>query len=625
MTQDKPVMRTRVKPAAWILAGGCFLVVFIVTLLLRSCLGGTALTLEGNAVTSTLNKGYYAPGNGEYISAGGENQDIQITKVEATGNDQKTRLTFTLVEGVNEVDLSDTPYFEVASFAGPSRLVLWFEHIQKFDELKVVDAGLVTDGASFVSYSQVGRVGYFINLTGPCAYRIERRGNDIIVELVPEGERQAGWVVSWYAIARLHQQVGTALQNYDMWPALCTDRAHMLLCSKVYASQTEAQAKMDELQAALGEDASNYYMEVCQLTQDGGVTYNAVGDTSAVLDRQLVRIDNAPAILPLQNANGRLIAVGPDGTLAYAACEETDAGDFLYIAKPGQTPQLLITDMFANIRSASFSPDGLRLCLIDNWSEEDSRIFVIDLTTANYDNLSEMGMGSVDPNVGNAIWRQDGRAIIAISGTDQMAGGTGYQLHEAVLTDTSWNVNQTLDERRATMGHIAYGADGGYYFTQESDDTQKENGYDLYALRNGVRAKLAAADNGIAASPDGKFIAYASLDINGEAVTYSLWLYDVINNSHEKVLQSDTPIAKPSFAPDANTLYWIVESPDDVDFPLQVWRTSAEDHTQSTHLFDLASERQMEISASNGGQLFIYVKTWASGVCSNTSYVWAAE
>jgi len=396
--------------------------------------------------------------------------------------------------GSVEAPAENVPEYRIYVLQAPARLVIEFASLgfTDYERDGAPKGGCVL--ASFL-HRMAGeeKVSLVFQLSGDAAYIVGEDAGTLTLQLKPlpapepakkqDEEKEAIQVVA----DAYRDYCDGKLPNVSMTPTLDAQLDHVLLISPVFYSNIEAeyfiQAATRDNVNAVAEEWTVAPYEYGRLPE-----YDESTAYKAAYSEAVIRQNGAPVAAEVFIADGWYLTGLPrrmgEGALygkrmTVSAMNETYECDMLYLMSGDGSSRQYLNREFETIESASFSPDGRRLAVLERAAEA-TNFYIFDVETEELvTDLTDVGFGDT---VSAYTWNDLGSAIYAVSGSE------GMLVHQYDFNVPAEGERHGIVEKNgADEGCIAYCA-GSVYFLQ----SDMERGDLIYRVKcdGGVRKEF---------------------------------------------------------------------------------------------------------------------------------------
>ena len=471
------------------------------------------------------------------ISGGAELNDGNLRSLSVTELDTDTVISLdfcigsNLTSGDNEIQLRTLPDYGIQLLDEPYRLAIRvgkLDHTDYILDEPDVQHGLV-DAFFSVSGTDESYTLYF-QLNNKALYSVEESEGILVVTLRPAANDEipeetsaaddvaidvssadkAGFGEAYYVVANAFDMYrnGTLSCGEEMTPTLSSDLKTILLISHGQSSKSEAEALMSSLLSSC-DGAVSAQWSIVKLKNGELPEYNSEMEYLAAYDVQPCRISDNEAQSAVIIPDGIALSVTPDkNSCIYSKhiSEYTDSGDTieyeqLWIHDFSGKSRAFTEYQFEQIVSASYSPDGRRLAVLE-MAGESSHLYVFDVDSRDLiTDLSAVGFGNT---ISAYCWDSLGGRLFSIGGSSEI----GIHQYDFNVPDETKR-HSDVDKNGCDESIIGF-ADGEVYFVE----TDMENGGTIYRIKpeGGSRREFITGDN-FRISPDSRYMAYT---VSGE-------------------------------------------------------------------------------------------------------------
>ncbi len=326
--------------------------------------------------------------------------------------------------------------------------------------------------------------------------------------------------------------------------------------------------------------------------------------------------DGAPALLRADVGDGELVGFTATGALLYnqrIGAQDVFAMDLDPALGTLRGTRSRLVDMFVGSNlNPSASPDGKSLAYLSQRFQGLSGRGA-QLVIRSLENGEERVLPTIFRGAGKPLWLPDGRELIVLARNDQ----NHTTIYRVDLTRSQ--IVTLLDTAKAAPQLAALSPDGRtVYFGSGAPDDLLRNHVVAYDLASGRRTDVshAGTSRGVAASPDGRSIAFVATENITPPFRADLYVADADGSNVRTVLTSNTPgdfPANAAWSADSRFIYFLRRGKG------SLWRVAAAGGTPSL-VGELSSDVVGTIDISPDGRRVIY---GAGG--PPTIEVWALE
>jgi hypothetical protein len=459
-----------------------------------------------------------APGmiEGTQSLSGGQDlgSDVNLKEMTMVSDGKSTVVTLYFIKGSRKSDVGETklggvPSYRASLLSFPQRLCVTLA-------VDFWDYGTSSDWyrdslvrGSFKSADSANdTLSVFFQLTGEVAASFEEKSDRLTITLSPKTD---GTTHSYFVGLNAYEEWGQNLipQDLGMTPALCADLGNIMLISKPFSSEEQADTFADTVGDAVATVAATKNPYVFALERGSLPPYNATVDLEEVNRKLILQVDGKGKTLPVLVENGRYLCTSADGSILYARSYFPDsAGDSpgtqierLWMLGKDEAKRELNLPNFSYVEQAAFSRDGKNLAILDT-SMLAKVLYVYNVETGELKNLGEEGFGDITSSF---VWDRERDVIYAMTGHGDVS------LMRYDFSAAAGGRISRVEEIPGTESALA--TDGAnLYF---SDPSQGASG-EIYAvnLATGVRTTVAPGIS-FKLSPDGNELAALVPSVTG--------------------------------------------------------------------------------------------------------------
>lgn len=520
----------------------------------------------------------------EVISGGTtlENVNARSAAFEVAGDETKLTLDFItgsrMSGGTDEGVISGVPAYTVKLIGAPYRLVVEFESLAYWDYYRQLDLSVapIILGSFRHTVSEGSAMAIYFQLANDVAFKVEEAPAKLIITLkskpspvpatltepnetpdtldltesllAPEGS-------GYFVVANAYRDYcGGALSQTDLKPTLASDMSTVLLISKAFSSEADAEDYRQSM-LALNESAvpSSWRIELLEFGELP--SYDEKMEYMAAYDEKCARRAGEASTLDVLIPDGLLLTDTPKkGGYLYSRRLLNGIGsnaysyEQLYVLEGSGYSHPLLPFEFEVIAAAKYSPDGRRLAVLERASES-THLYVFDTDTSELMvDLSDMGFGD---SISAFTWDSLGSSIYAIGGTNEI------QIHQYDFNVPIESKRHSIvDKKGADESYISF-LNGEVYFVQ----TELESGANIYTVKpeGGIR-KLFHTGGAFKIAANGKYMAIADYgsDFAAQSGAASPSFYVLnIESGEETLVTSDFSVYNFLWAKNSEKLYYI--------------------------------------------------------------------
>ena len=555
-----------------------YLSIILIAALFAALLPGCGAKEEANAAPEVDYSGFETE---EAVSGGGALYEANLSSLvfSKEGGDTVLTLDFTsdsrLSSGGNEREVLNPPKYRIYSLPEPNRLVIEFESLSYWDYTRELEASLPSEIQGVFNHSpqQGGAFSLFIEMSDECAYKAEADKSTLKItlrpvlsaETPPPEETDSGAIdvlageaaaanAAYYVVANAYRDYcDGALSCPEMAPVLASDRANILLISEGFRNKGEA----DELMSAiLAREARAVPADwsVVELPFGSLPVYSEEMEYMAAFDVMAARLNDVETALEIAVPDGLCLAVTPerDGMLYAKHVSEYEAGgggydyELLCVADGSGRSRELVSFEFDTIESASYSPDGRKLAVLER-SGESSHLYIFDVDSRDLlTDLSSVGFGDT---ISAYCWDAMGGRIYSIGGSGEIV------IHQYDFNVPAENKRHTIvDKKGADESSLGF-YDGEVYFCEST----LEEGALMFRVKpeGGLRKKFISAGT-FEFSPNGRYLAFAddNSDVTGESTEPPEFSIMDLETGETRNIMEDFSVYTFKWSLDATKLYF---------------------------------------------------------------------
>ncbi len=485
------------------------------------------------------------------LSAGGEPQPgekINLKDIDITLEEDRTVITLSMLSGSRnagyaESKLTKLPEYEISELGQPQRLMIKLHDMSFWDyeEKSTWEFSDTVLGLFREVPANDNTLIIYIQLSCGAEYNVEESEGDLIIRLSP-GVRNEEQKYFCLSNSFSEYQDGTWPRSVEMTPVLCIDLNNVLLVSKPFDTEEEANAFKEAADEALKDVLPNNEVYVAQLGKDILPDFLSK-DYSAAVGKSVVMKQGVLMDTPLLLPNGKYLASASDGRIAFSRRYGSDRPDIypfsekLWILDTNGRMQNIEVHDFYSIEEAAFSPDGNYLGILDI-SVQDRVLYVYDFTSGELINLGEEGFC----DTAALAWSDENNTLFAMTGYEPV------QLMSCRFFPDGTFTVETIDDSLSSAGKL--GVSQGRLFYAENTGSSGT----IYQLDN--KREVTRGTN-FTFSPDGKtMLVLEEASSETEEVLTSLKLCD-IETGESSYIVKDANISGFYFSVNGSKVYYM--------------------------------------------------------------------
>lgn len=544
-----------------------FALIAALALLASGCGGGggvKTVTATNSGAPKSPISGYYSAD--QSLNGGTDLDYINLRDVKIDKNGPDTIISLEFVDGSMPLGIPEEPTKGVPKFStqwiqGLNRLVLnisglyYWDYRVYEDELK--DTPIIGIFKQTPVNNDVTKL--YINLKDNIAYKVVEQKNYLLLYLraVPETEQ-----TNYYVVLNAFDEYteGKIPDSEGLLPTLCSDKTNVMLISKPFATEAEANAFLAEKKTSLLAGLPDKIAAVQKLKSTQLPDYDAKGVLAAYANAPVMKTNNVQSPAPVFITNGSILCWRSDG-MAYVYGTPfylggnggTEATRYvkLYIKDANSSTPTLLSDFeYTEINKAAFSDDGRYLAFIDE-GENNRTLYICDCQN-NYKiaTASEAGFGE---DTAGFTWGSgdNQHTLYAITGDVNT-----LQLMSYTIQDNQDDVKvNTLFENAFTEGDMGF-FDGKVYYSQYDGSATDPAKNGIFTFDTATKA-ISRVSGGFDFMMNRKSGEMAVLyDTSTEDKTsYDLKVYDP-RSAIDKTVVHDKYIVDYTWSSDGTTLYY---------------------------------------------------------------------
>lgn len=463
------------------------------------------------------------------------------------------RMGSNLTEGDSELILRTLPDYTISIIDEPYRLAIRIGKLEHTDYLYnygYFDSGssLITDDATFddgnavyyekqnkelilgnfsVSDAADGSYTLYFQLSKAVMYSVEEGDSALILKLRPvistDNEAKAPAATdsdgmidvsstekaeegeAYYVLANAFDAYRNGQLNckYEMKPTLSTDLETILLISKGFTSKGEAKQLLEKLKNGESSVIDSQW-SIVKLKNGELPKYESSKSNLAAYDAAPYKTNDESDQISVSIPDGLALAITPDKSAClyskrikeYADGGESIEYEQLWLHRYSGEDSVFSSYQFQQIVSASYSPDGRRLAVLE-MAGESSHLYVFDVDSR--DILSDLSAVGFGETISAYCWDSMGGRIFSIGGSSEIAV---HQYDFNVPNEAKRH--SIVDKKGCDEGTIGF-ANGEIFFIETGNDPIGT----IYKIKpeGGTRREFISGNN-FEISPDSRYMAY---------------------------------------------------------------------------------------------------------------------
>ena len=496
------------------------------------------------------------------VSGGSEQESANLKDILVEKTEQGVRLVFSFVcgsEGVTaqEQAMKGLPPYTLSLTDTPYRLKLSIAALAHWDYVNnsIIsdETGLIQGGVVKVlpSESRSGATDLYFNLSSMTNMTVSEEDGRLVVDLAKK-DFQASQ--AYYVVGNLYYEYseGSLPEEAELTPTLATDLTNVVMISRAFGEQSEAEALMNKIKTDFSEALAGKELRVIQLEAGKLPEYYAQEDLDAINLKKVIRRDGQEETAQALFPDGVFICWSPDkSTAVFSKRSEGTSYDemaleyLVTVDSQGVKTQLL-NDEYAQIVFGAYSPDGSKLLIIEQ-VDEIQYCSIYDFNTHTRTNLPEEEVGTYIPGI---AWAPDSQSIYMMSAVDIMLNLKKYDIASGKTSPVS---------EGAGIDTSLYAFDGKLYYIDVVDEAETLVSLEL---ESGEQNEIAEVGM-FSMSSDGRYILLQSNEADMSDGYTKLSLYD--NQTGEsKELIGERIISDYFFSVNNDKVYVVSDTEEDV-------------------------------------------------------------
>ncbi len=496
------------------------------------------------------------------VSGGSEQESANLKDILVEKTEQGVRLVFSFVcgsEGVTaqEQAMKGLPPYTLSLTDTPYRLKLSIAALAHWDYVNnsIIsdETGLIQGGVVKVlpSESRSGATDLYFNLSSMTNMTVSEEDGRLVVDLVKK-DFQASQ--AYYVVGNLYYEYseGSLPEEAELTPTLATDLTNVVMISRAFGEQSEAEALMNKIKTDFSEALAGKELRVIQLEAGKLPEYYAQEDLDAINLKKVIRRDGQEETAQALFPDGVFICWSPDkSTAVFSKRSEGTSYDemaleYLFTVDSQGVKTQLLNDEYAQIVFGAYSPDGSKLLIIEQ-VDEIQYCSIYDFNTHTRTNLPEEEVGTYIPGI---AWAPDSQSIYMMSAVDIMLNLKKYDIASGKTSPVS---------EGAGIDTSLYAFDGKLYYIDVVDEAETLVSLEL---ESGEQNEIAEVGM-FSMSSDGRYILLQSNEADMSDGYTKLSLYD--NQTGEsKELIGERIISDYFFSVNNDKVYVVSDTEEDV-------------------------------------------------------------
>lgn len=496
------------------------------------------------------------------VSGGSEQESANLKDILVEKTEQGVRLVFSFVcgsEGVTaqEQAMKGLPPYTLSLTDTPYRLKLSIAALAHWDYVNnsIIsdETGLIQGGVVKVlpSESRSGATDLYFNLSSMTNMTVSEEDGRLVVDLAKK-DFQASQ--AYYVVGNLYYEYseGSLPEEAELTPTLATDLTNVVMISRAFGEQSEAEALMNKIKTDFSEALAGKELRVIQLEAGKLPEYYAQEDLDAINLKKVIRRDGQEETAQALFPDGVFICWSPDkSTAVFSKRSEGTSYDemaleYLFMVDSQGVKTQLLNDEYAQIVFGAYSPDGSKLLIIEQ-VDEIQYCSIYDFNTHTRTNLPEEEVGTYIPGI---AWAPDSQSIYMMSAVDIMLNLKKYDIASGETSPVS---------EGAGIDTSLYAFDGKLYYIDVVDEAETLVSLEL---ESGEQNEIAEVGM-FSMSSDGRYILLQSNEADMSDGYTKLSLYD--NQTGEsKELIGERIISDYFFSVNNDKVYVVSDTEEDV-------------------------------------------------------------
>ncbi len=496
------------------------------------------------------------------VSGGSEQESANLKDILVEKTEQGVRLVFSFVcgsEGVTaqEQAMKGLPPYTLSLTDTPYRLKLSIAALAHWDYVNnsIIsdETGLIQGGVVKVlpSESRSGATDLYFNLSSMTNMTVSEEDGRLVVDLVKK-DFQASQ--AYYVAGNLYYEYseGSLPEEAELTPTLATDLTNVVMISRAFGEQSEAEALMNKIKTDFSEALAGKELRVIQLEAGKLPEYYAQEDLDAINLKKVIRRDGQEETAQALFPDGVFICWSPDkSTAVFSKRSEGTSYDemaleYLFTVDSQGVKTQLLNDEYAQIVFGAYSPDGSKLLIIEQ-VDEIQYCSIYDFNTHTRTNLPEEEVGTY---ISGIAWASDSQSIYMMSAVDIMLNLKKYDIASGETSPVS---------EGAGIDTSLYAFDGKLYYIDVVDEAETLVSLEL---ESGEQNEIAEVGM-FSMSSDGRYILLQSNEADMSDGYTKLSLYD--NQTGEsKELIGERIISDYFFSVNNDKVYVVSDTEEDV-------------------------------------------------------------
>ncbi len=496
------------------------------------------------------------------VSGGSEQESANLKDILVEKTEQGVRLVFSFVcgsEGVTaqEQAMKGLPPYTLSLTDTPYRLKLSIAALAHWDYVNnsIIsdETGLIQGGVVKVlpSESRSGATDLYFNLSSMTNMTVSEEDGRLVVDLAKK-DFQASQ--AYYVVGNLYYEYseGSLPEEAELTPTLATDLTNVVMISRAFGEQSEAEALMNKIKTDFSEALAGKELRVIQLEAGKLPEYYAQEDLDAINLKKVIRRDGQEETAQALFPDGVFICWSPDkSTAVFSKRSEGTSYDemaleYLFTVDSQGVKTQLLNDEYAQIVFGAYSPDGSKLLIIEQ-VDEIQYCSIYDFNTHTRTNLPEEEVGTY---ISGIAWASDSQSIYMMSAVDIMLNLKKYDIASGETSPVS---------EGAGIDTSLYAFDGKLYYIDVVDEAETLVSLEL---ESGEQNEIAEVGM-FSMSSDGRYILLQSNEADMSDGYTKLSLYD--NQTGEsKELIGERIISDYFFSVNNDKVYVVSDTEEDV-------------------------------------------------------------
>lgn len=509
-------------------------------------------------------------GTDKTVSGGVAIDEVNLKEINVSSSNDVVDIAFDFVAGSknaqgNEESIKGLPQYYISFCENPTRLVLGIKDLKYWDYQQngaLIDHSGLVQGVFKVlpagsrTYTQI-----YINLSAKVSFKVSEQDGKLVITLKKNESKQT---LYYYVYGNLinEYQSGAIDDEAGLTPTISKDRSSVLMISRAFESQQEAESFKAELENNFSYLLVDKKLKIYSSASGDLPDYADSGLIGELSQMLVVNRGGISENAPLAFVDGRPVCVSHDGTKTiFARMEDNNFNTEILFVVHNDGSQYKLTEYETTaIAQAEFSPNDKYLFYIEQ-IDGAMLVNVYDFDRKKQTSVDEEVLGTY---ITGAAWASDSSGIYFLSGEDMLS---------IKKYDVAGNSISEISNGDFIESEIYCSGNDLYYNTVDSD----EEALVKMDISTGKQTVLTQGE-------------YFTMDTKGNSILLKkrapegkdiLAIYDIANGE-EVDIASNVMLGQYFFSADCTKVYYVLDNGND-------------DFAYSVYCYDIASKNSFEL------------------------------